>query len=300
MEFSGRQLAPPSLPRVLKERCLAVDVDRDPSPLAALVPSYRLLFDRLLSVCENDDRIRALWLSGSLAKGTADGGSDLDIVVAIRDTDFDEFVDHWREWLATITPTLLARELPFAPGCFYTTTTGCERLDVISEPVSKLSSTRHRYRRVIFDRDGLDATVPAPDPLPGPDIARLRWIVEEFFRIEAITPFMLDQRRDFLVVVEGVQSLQRMLYQVFVECNQPQPPMGIKQWSARLTSAQREILTALPVAKPERESLVVALKAVVSAMRTAGRAAVTACGASWPTDLDDGVQRFFERSFQDP
>ena len=220
-------------------------------------------------------------------------------MVAIRDSDFDEFAGQWREWLATITPTLLARELPFAPGCFYSMTTGCERLDVISEPVSKLPSSRHRYRRVIFDRDGLDATVPAADPLPGPDLGRLRWLVEEFFRIEAIAPFMLNQRRDYLVVVDGVQSLHRMLYQVFVESNQPQPPMGIKQWSARLTSEQRETLTALPTAQPERDSIVLALKAVVAAMRTAGRAAVTACGVSWPTDLDDGVQRFFERSLQD-
>lgn len=55
----------------------SVEVDRDPEPLAALPDSYRPLFESLLAVCENDPRIRALWLSGSLAKGTADGGSDV-------------------------------------------------------------------------------------------------------------------------------------------------------------------------------------------------------------------------------
>ncbi len=275
---------------------LSVDVDRSPAPLAALVPSYRPIFDRLLAVAEADERIRALWLSGSLAKGTADGGSDLDCLLAIRDEDFDEFAAGWREWLATITPTLLARELPSAHGSFYSTTTGCERLDVVCEPVSKLPTSRHRYRLVVFDRDGLDATVPAPELRPGPDKDRLGWTVAEFFRIEAITPFMLNQRRDYLCVVQGVQDLQRILYNVFVECNQPQPPMGVKQWSARLTAAQREILTALPVARPERDSIVAALRAVIAAMRTAGRAAVTACGGSWPSELDDGVQRFVEQN----
>jgi hypothetical protein len=279
---------------------MAVDVDRDPAPLAALVPSYRPIFGRLLAVCEGDERIRALWLSGSLAKGTADGGSDLDCLVAIRDRDFDGFAASWREWLAAITPTLLARELPFAPGSFYSTTTGCERLDVVCEPVSKLPSSRHRYRRVVFDRDGLDATVPAPEPGAGPNLDRLRWTVEEFFRVQAIAPFMLNQRRDYLCVARGVQDLQGMLYQVFVECNQPQPPMGVKQWSAKLTPEQQRILTALPPAAPELGSIVVALRAVVDAMRTAGRAAVTACGCDWPADLDDGVQRFFDRSLPAP
>jgi Nucleotidyltransferase domain len=277
-----------------------VDIDRDPAPLAVLPASYRPIFNRLLEVCEGDQRVRALWLSGSLAKGTADGGSDLDCLLAIRDEDFGEFAAGWREWLAGITPTLLARELPFAPGSFYSTTTGCERLDVVCEPVSKLATSRHRYRRVVFDRDGLDATVPVPEPAAGPDLDKLRRLVEEFFRVEAIAPFMLNERHGYLVVVSGVQGLHRLLYDVFVECNQPQPPMGIKQWSARLTPEQRQILTALPVAAPERGSLVAALRAVGSAMRTSGRAAVSAYGGDWPAGLDEGVQRFTDRSLGGP
>jgi hypothetical protein len=166
----------------------------------------------------------------------------------------------------------------------------------VCEPVSTLATSRFRHRYVIFDRDGLDATVPAPEERPGPDLDRLRTTVEEFFRIEAIAPFMLNQRHDYLCVVQGVQDLQRILYNVFVECNQPQPPMGVKQWSARLTPGQREILTALPVAPPEPAALAAALRAVGDAMRTAGRAAVTACGGDWPADLDDGARRFVDQS----
>ena len=170
----------------------------------------------------------------------------------------------------------------------------------MSEPVSKLPTSRHRYRRVVFDRDGLDATVPAPEPPPGPNLDRLHGTVEEFFRIEAIVPLMLNERRDYLCAVNGVQALQRMLYDVFVECNQPQPPMGIKQWSARLTPEQRQILTALPVAASGNDSIAAALRATGHAMRTAGRSAVTGCGGSWPADLDDGVLRFVDQSLSEP
>jgi hypothetical protein len=273
-----------------------VEVDRYPEPLAALPDSYRPLFESLLAVCENDPRIRALWLSGSLAKGTADGGSDLDTVVAVPDENFDDFVAHWRDWLGAITPTLIARELPFAPGSFYSTTTGCERLDVITESVSTIPETPHRYRRVFFDRDGLHATVPPPEPIPGPDPAKLLAIVEEFFRILAISPLMLYRRRDYLVVLDGVHALRQMLYDVFVESNQPLPPMGIKQWSAKLTAEQREILHSLPAATPDRESLVPAMRAVVEAMRTDGRHAATSCGCNWPVRLEDGVMRFFDEA----
>jgi hypothetical protein len=277
-----------------------VEVDRTPAPLTALPGSYQPLFDSVLAVCENDPRIRALWLSGSLAKGTADGGSDLDILIAVRDEAFDDFVAHWRDWLGSITPTLIARELPFAPGSFYSTTIGFQRLDVIAERVSSLPDTPHRYRRVVFDRDGLDAAVPAPEPIPGPNPAKLVGIVEEFFRILAISPFMLDQRRDYLVVLEGVHTLRQMLYDVFVESNQPLPPMGIKQWSAKLTPQQREIMHALPAATPDRDSLVSAMRTVVEAMRTAGRRAAVSCGCRWPGRLEDEVMRFFNEALDQP
>jgi Nucleotidyltransferase domain len=277
-----------------------VEVDRTPEPLNALPSSYRPLFERVLTVCEKDPRIRALWLSGSLATGAADGGSDLDTVIAVRDDDFDDFVAHWRDWLRSITPTLIARELPFAPGSFYSTTIGCERLDVIAERVSSLPETPHRVRRVVFDRDGLDATVPAPEPIPGPDPAKLLAIVEEFFRILAISPFMLNQRRDYLVVLEGIHTLRKMLYDVFVESNQPMPARGIKQWSAKLTPDQLDVLQGLPAATPDREALAPALRAVVEAMRTAGRQAVVSTGCPWPVRLENGVMRFFDQALSHP
>lgn len=271
-----------------------MDIDRRPAILDRLPASYLPIFDRLIEVTEPDQRIRALWLSGSLAKGTADGGSDLDIVLAVRDEDFDDFAADWRDWLATITPTLIAKELPFAKGCFYSTAVGCERFDVISEPASKVSESNHRYRHVVFDRDGLDAKVPAPKEIPGPDAEKLTAICEEFLRIQAITPFMLNERRDFLCVVTGLETLHKMLYDVFVEANQPLPPMGVKQFTARLTGEQAAVLTALPRAAATYESLVPAMRAAVEAFRTHGRRAAETAGAIWPTALDDGVQAFFD------
>ena len=75
-----------------------------------------------------------MWLGGSLGRGVADAGSDLDVVVAIAAGSFDGFAAGWRDWLAAITPTVLARELPRLPGSFYSVTPECLRLDVVAEP----------------------------------------------------------------------------------------------------------------------------------------------------------------------
>lgn len=265
------------------------------SALAPMPAGYLELFDRVVAAVETDDRIRALWLSGSAAKGTADGGSDLDLLVAVRDADHQSYVDGWRDWLAGITPTLLARELPFAPGSFYSLTPDCLRLDIVAEPVGKLPETGLRYRLVVIDKDGLAAHVPEPEPPPGPDKERIAFLVEEFYRCLAIFPFATVARQDPLMGMVAVTGHQRMLYDVYAELNKPLPPTGVKQFSSKLTPHQRAVLEGLPAPRPTVESTSHALLAVAEAFGREARPLVEAAGVEWPAELARTVSAFVRR-----
>ncbi|MEJ7691325.1 MAG: nucleotidyltransferase domain-containing protein [Nocardioidaceae bacterium] len=109
--------------------------------LAPLPSGYGDLLRSVYAACVDDPRIRAAWLGGSVARGEADAGSDLDVLLAIDDDSFDEFAGSWRDWLAAVSPTLLAQELPGLPGSFAVTTLECLRLDVVAEPVSSLETS---------------------------------------------------------------------------------------------------------------------------------------------------------------
>jgi hypothetical protein len=89
---------------------------RRPEALDVLPAVYGPLFDRTMAVLGADERVRAIWLAGALGRGAADAASDLDFAIAVRDEDFDTFAAGWREWLADVSPTLVARELPGRPG----------------------------------------------------------------------------------------------------------------------------------------------------------------------------------------
>ncbi len=264
--------------------------------LDPLSVGYHDLFERLVSACEPDQRIRALWLAGSVGREVADAGSDLDVVVTVTDADVDDFRRQWREWLATVTPTVIAREIPGLPGSFYSVTPGCERFDVVVEPVSDFASAAIGARLVVLDRDGLAETTGEPgQSAPGPDPTRLAAIVEEFFRQQAIFPAAVVARRDWLLGVVGVVATQRMLYDLFVEANQPLPMMGIKQWSARLTASQRDLLESLPVPEPRPAEVIAAMLAVRRAMLTSGRETAERYGLSWPVELAAAVETYFTK-----
>lgn len=53
--------------------------------IGQLPAGYRPLLDRFVTICEDDDRVRAVWLGGSLARDDADPSSDLDVMIAVAD-----------------------------------------------------------------------------------------------------------------------------------------------------------------------------------------------------------------------
>jgi hypothetical protein len=264
------------------------------SPLPA---GYRELFERVLRAVQADDRIRAMWLSGSLGRGVADAGSDLDVVLAIRPDAFEDFSATWRDWLARATPVVLARELPRLPGSWYSLTPDCLRLDVVIQPAGAVIPAALRTRLLVLDKDNAAGAAADRDEQTeqrGPDPARLAAITEEFLRQQAIFPAAVVARGDWLLGVQGVQAVHLMLYELFVESNQPLPPMGVKQWTAKLTDEQRQICSSLPAPSAEPDSLTTAMRAAADAFRRAARQALAASGVPWPEELDDAVLRYQE------
>jgi hypothetical protein len=125
-------------------------------------------------------------------------------------------------------------------------------------------------------------------------------LIKEFYRQQAIFPAAVVARQDWLLGVVGVNVAQQLLYQLFVATNAPLPPMGVKQWSARLTERQRQVLAALPSPQADRDSVVEAMTAVRDAVRHSGRQAVEDVGMTWPGRLDLAVARYWARNDLDP
>jgi hypothetical protein len=259
-----------------------------PAGLDVMPPGYGPLFDQAVAVFAADERVRAMWIHGAVARGAADAGCDLDVSIAVRDDDFDEFAGEWRTWLAAITPTVLARSIRL--GSFYSLTPGCERFDVITDAVSKLPDTVLRRRIVVFDRDDLHCLVPPPDD-PPPNPATISYLIEEILRQAANFPVAIV-RDDWLQGVIAVQQVQLMLYQLFAESNKPQPPTGMKQWSFRLTPYQRQVLLRLPAAAPAEESVLEARAAAFTAFFREAPPIARSNGVAWPAEIEHAVRSY--------
>ena len=250
-----------------------------------LPPGYHALYDRVVATLQADERVRALWMSGSLARGDADRASDLDFLVAVGDEVHDSFAEGWREWVEAITPTVLVDLLPFLPGSIHAITPAYERFDVVVERVGALRTTPFRTRVLIFDRDGEAEMVPQPEPGRGPNAGRVTKLVTDWFHFTGMVETVL-WRDEWLLGTEHVQFMRSRLYQLYVEANAPLPSMGLKRWTQKLTEHQASVLATLPTAVHSRTDLVDAHLAYSHAFLAVARPLAAQLGAEWPAVLE--------------
>jgi hypothetical protein len=256
--------------------------------------SYQALLERATEVFLADERVRAMWLHGAVARAAQDAGSDLDIDIAVRDEDFDTFTAESSSWWAKITPTVSRREMANMPGSFFCLTPTCERVDVVTERVSDLPTSRLNRRLTVFDHDGLTARVPKPnDPEANPEV--IRYCIEETLRQAANFPIVLI-RQDWLMGVVAVQQIHLLLYELFTEANKPMPATGPKQWSYKLTAEQRKALEHLPVPQAERNSIIAARRAALRFFEEQASAVAQRHGVVWPSELAAAVHAYMKRS----
>lgn len=264
--------------------------------LAPLPSGYADVLARVVETLDSDERVRALWLGGSLGRGVADAGSDLDLIVTVADAAHEAFVGDGDSTWAPLNP-VMSFEIPGLPGSFVLTTLDGLRVDTVLERESDVADTRYRHRVRVFDRRAtLTPVPPADDAEHGPDVSALESIATEFARQLAIFPDAVVAREDWLLGQEAVHNYRRFLYQLYVESNQPLPPMGVKQWSAKLTAGQRDRLVSLAVPGADRAAVIGAMREIQQVIRTEGRALIEAAGGSWPeAAVEAGLARWTAR-----
>ncbi|HXC54998.1 MAG TPA: aminoglycoside 6-adenylyltransferase [Rhizomicrobium sp.] len=150
---------------------------------------------RLVAIASADNRIAAVWLQGSLARGNHDAYSDIDAYLAIDDA---AFAAVWGERASLLAQ--IAR--PFAwsdattPGlkAIHALLDGGVRLDLFFEPVSKLEQQKRPAVRVLHDRAGCAPRLVTGWEAPTASIAPVVGIIIKMTRQGATWPLRLLHR----------------------------------------------------------------------------------------------------------
>jgi predicted nucleotidyltransferase len=242
-----------------------------PGGLEVVDQRYVELYRRTRQVLSVDPRVKAVELSGSLARGTADQWSDLDLKIITTPEGYDSFLSDWRLWVARITPTVFARR-PIAPFIINTLTPEGLTLDMAvysGEPPPNLPA---RYSVGLLSSAQFDDLGDA-----------LEYAVEEQFRGLAGPFITLIQRDEHLRHLTGVPHILGLLTTVFLAETGAPPPA--KQWNGSFSAEQRDSVAALPPVSATREGVLSFGLAVAELLVTRARPLYPRYDRRWPKEL---------------
>src|SRR5580700_7733690 len=133
----------------------------DAVPFAA---RRRDTIEKASAIFSQDPRFRAGWLEGSLADGSADSFSDIDLYLCVAEGAWDEVWPNRRGLIERIAPLLAAADVMgvFGIGCLLE---GPMKLDVFFERESTLAGKRRVAVKRLWGSDAIFANLRLGDDL---------------------------------------------------------------------------------------------------------------------------------------
>lgn len=257
-----------------------------------------LTSERIAELLRGSDRMRGLWLGGSLARGDADRLSDIDFVAAAGDGPLDEAAADVESVIAREFELVLTRRRGDAQFRLLNFVTyEWMRLDFSLFASAAIAGSGHRGLRRLFDKDGVGGAVEQP-PAPGhPPAAReVGFALTEFARVLGLLPVVLH-RGDLLGAVSGAFVLREQLVALFRYDQEDKPARGALNQTSTVSEAGAEVLLRLPAVEAERSSVLRFHQACLSAFLEYGPGVADRHQVEWPARLVEALLNRLAREF---
>jgi hypothetical protein len=260
-------------------------------PAAHLAGQRDQFLDQVTGLVEEDPRLQALWLQGSLATGTADPLSDIDAYVAVDDAAL-EAVYHEREALLGRLGRVLAWSDGTTPGlrAVHALLAGPVKLDLFFEPVSAVGAQARPAVQVLVDKADVASALRLGWEAPRATIARILDVILRMTRQGTLWPIRLLHRGQWsTIAMMELDLINAQLAQLLALQRDPghyyTNPFSLPRLLSPHQQAVLDDLTAEALTALHQRDLV-ALQAVhlrvYDGLVREGRAAAEALGIPYP------------------
>jgi len=225
--------------------------------------------------------IRALFLSGSYGNGMADEYSDIDFVLVAKDGASDAVAEIWRRAVGKTGEIILWWDRINVPVLINAITEDWTRTDVIMLRADQTGSLTQSALKPLIDHDDIFPCLAKTAENLGPNLKKFRYQVEEFIRILGLLDLAAG-REEYINGVLGVFHLRNLLVDLLIEETGAPNRGGILHLNRLITDEQKDLLTSLPPANPNRNSMISAHLAYAKAYLPRARVRALRLGMKWP------------------
>ncbi|HEY7349564.1 MAG TPA: hypothetical protein VH599_14710 [Ktedonobacterales bacterium] len=240
-----------------------------------------------------DERVRALWLTGSLAAGTADAQSDVDLRAAVPAQDFAAVEAWWPRLLDRIAPTVWRRRWPGPPdeAIIGAISTDYLRFDVVIQSAADTRLRTLEAARLLFDKDNLAEHIVLTTPTRHDPLAHVSYVVEEYIRLVGMLPIVVE-RDDVVIGMEGHFALHSLLLSLLLmENGIDRNVTGKRHVAAFLTDEQRALLAGVPPLEPTMASVIQGRLAYARLFFPRAQRLMEANSLTYPAEFETATRR---------
>jgi len=270
-----------------------------------MTPHLRDVLDRTLALFEQDPRVLAAYMTGSVGTEKEDEFSDVDLALFIRPDDYECFDRDLRG---------IFEQAGVHPILWWPERINCETLrnyavlfereeklvqyDITIEVAPEEQPRKVLARDVLFDKSGvLEAVEASPRPGFSPD--RLGWIVEMYWLYAFIHAKYLGRGDVFKLIA----AQQELFHAHLTVLHAMQPTVGSDWWpilAGQLCAGQTKQTLLSYLGHRDAESVVAALPDQLARFSADARAACERWELRYPTAFEEKVKRHLERVLDSP
>jgi predicted nucleotidyltransferase len=254
-----------------------------------MTPEQAELVERARTLLESGPRIEAAWLAGSLAHGGGDAWSDVDLLALCAEGSRGEVSQVLAAAIRDAFEPLLLNIL-FGGAVLNVVAPGWQRFDISLAEPAELNRYEEARLTELFNRTGAQPTGRFP-AIYAPSAQSLLPLAEEFLRVLGLAPVVLG-RRDYVVMLSGIDNLRRLTTDLMLEENRigPWGRGGALKRRALLTAEQYRELESLPPLRAEPASLKANNEALAALFLPRAKRLCAEAEVEWPQRLEDATR----------
>jgi hypothetical protein len=230
--------------------------------------------------------IRGLYLSGSFGNGMSDQYSDIDFILVSTEGATDTISKIWRNAVNQTGDVVLWRDRKPNPVLINAITDNWMRTDVIILKPDQTSRYAQSTLKPLFDHDGIYEGLIGSPKVHGPNVGKFKYQIEEFIRILGLLHLAVG-REEYINGVLGVFLLRNLLVDLLIETTGAPNRGGVLHLNRLITDEQKELLTSLPPAIPEREAMISTHIAYAKEYLPLARKRAAQIDVDWPERFEE-------------
>lgn len=264
--------------------------------LEVLEEGYAPLMDTIVAWAKDHKAVQGLFISGSIAQGTADVYSDLDLAAVANQDEIETLLESAHATIDEAESIIVEYRLrPGEISVLSTVTDKWHRIDIAFGDTN--SGILQQVLVPVFDPDTLYGGAPAERP-PAPLAAdRVIGLSKEFLRILGLSVIVLG-RTDVHAAHDGANLLRNIVIELFLMEPPRRARPGPKSLLPALTDEQQQVLKTLPPVADDHTAIVAFSAAIAAVFLPRARKLVEALGGAWPIAAEKATRAYLQGTIE--